>query len=100
MKKEAQAIERLCDSKSKVSSHYFIKNNGKVLNLIPDLYTAWHAGKSNWKKLKSLNNYSIGIDSAIRDFSLTFFYYYFNANSSSDLDDDGLVFSISRKTSF
>merc|ERR1712216_673528 len=62
MKKEAQAIKRLCDSKSKVSSHYFIKNNGKVLNLIPDLYTAWHAGDSKWKKFKSLNNYSIGIE--------------------------------------
>ena len=36
MKKENQAIKRLCDSKSKVSSHYFIKNNGKVLNLITD----------------------------------------------------------------
>ena len=62
MKKEAQAIKRLCDSKSKVSSHYFIKNNGKVLNLIPDLYTAWHAGNSKWKKFTSLNNYSIGIE--------------------------------------
>ena len=62
MKKETRAIERLCDSESKVSSHYFVKNNGKVLNLIPDLYTAWHAGKSSWKKLKSLNNYSIGIE--------------------------------------
>ena len=38
MKKETQAIKRLYDSKSKVSSHYFIKNNGKVLTLIPDLY--------------------------------------------------------------
>jgi len=62
MKKETQAIKRLCDSKSKVSSHYFVKNNGKVLNLIPDLYTAWHAGNSKWKKFKSLNNYSIGIE--------------------------------------
>ena len=48
--------------KSKVSSHYFIKNNGEILNLIPDLYTAWHAGKSQWKKFKSLNKYSIGIE--------------------------------------
>ena len=32
MKKENQAIRRLCDSKSKVSSHYFIKNNRRVLN--------------------------------------------------------------------
>jgi len=62
MKKETRAIERLCDFKSKVSSHYFVKNNGKVLNLIPDLYTAWHAGDSKWKKFKSLNNYSIGIE--------------------------------------
>ena len=62
MKKESLAIKRLCDSKSKVSSHYFVKNNGKVLNLIPDLYTAWHAGDSKWKKFKSLNNYSIGIE--------------------------------------
>ena len=30
--------------KSKVSSHYFIKNNGEILNLVPDLYKAWHAG--------------------------------------------------------
>tara|TARA_Y100000022_G_scaffold21021_1_gene15992 strand:- start:1516 stop:2163 length:648 start_codon:yes stop_codon:yes gene_type:complete len=46
------------------------------------------------------SNYYIGIDTFLRDFTLTFFYYYFNANGSSDLDDDGLVFSISRKTSF
>ena len=62
MKKESEAIKRLCDSTSKVSSHYFIKNNGKVLNLVPDQYTAWHAGISYWKKFKSLNKYSIGIE--------------------------------------
>ena len=62
MKKESEAIQRLCDIKSKVSSHYFIKNNGKVLNLVPDLYTAWHSGESYWKKFKSLNKYSIGIE--------------------------------------
>ncbi len=62
MKKESAAIKKLCDPKSKVSSHYFIKNNGKILNLVPDLYNAWHAGKSNWKNLKSLNKYSIGIE--------------------------------------
>ena len=62
MKKETEAIKRLRDNKSKVSSHYFIKKNGSVLNLVPDLYTAWHAGKSNWKKFKSINKYSIGIE--------------------------------------
>tara|TARA_Y100001936_G_C16062401_1_gene664945 strand:- start:124 stop:867 length:744 start_codon:yes stop_codon:yes gene_type:complete len=62
MKKESSAIKKLCDSKSKVSSHYFIKYNGQVLNLVPDLYKAWHAGKSSWGKFKSLNKYSIGIE--------------------------------------
>ena len=62
MKKESQAIKRLCDHKSKVSAHYFIKKNGSVQNLVPDLYVSWHAGISSWKKLKSLNEYSIGIE--------------------------------------
>ena len=43
MKKEKDAINKLTNEKSKVSCHYFIKNNGEILNLIPDLYTAWHA---------------------------------------------------------
>ena len=56
----------------------------------------------SYKNLNASNgiNYSIGIDSAIGGFDLTFLYYYFNANGLSDLDDDGLVFSISKKTSF
>ena len=62
MKKEKDAIKRLCDYKSKVSCHYFIKGNGNMLNLVPELYTSWHAGKSYWKKFNSLNKYSIGIE--------------------------------------
>ena len=62
MKKEILAIKKLCDQKSKVSAHYFIKKNGEIWNLVPDMYIAWHAGKSSWKKCKSLNKYSIGIE--------------------------------------
>ena len=62
MKNEKQAIRRLTDSKSKVSSHYLIKNNGEILTLVPDLYVAWHAGISHWKKNKFLNINSIGIE--------------------------------------
>ena len=62
MKSETAAIKRLCNSKSKVSSHYFIKKNGEILNLIPDNYIAWHAGKSRWKKKSFLNKNSIGIE--------------------------------------
>ena len=62
MKNELEAIKRLCDYRSNVSSHYFIKNNGEILNLVPDLYVAWHAGKSSWKRYKFLNKFSIGIE--------------------------------------
>ena len=62
MKKEKQAIEKLTNSKSKVSCHYFVKNNGDILNLVPEKYVAWHAGVSFWKNYKSLNKYSLGIE--------------------------------------
>jgi N-acetylmuramoyl-L-alanine amidase len=62
MKNELLALDKLTDLKSKVSAHYFIKRNGKIINLVPDLYEAWHAGKSNWKNIQSLNRYSIGIE--------------------------------------
>ena len=62
MKKENQAISKLTNNKSKVSSHYLIKNNGDILTLVPDSFIAWHAGVSSWKKYKSINKYSIGIE--------------------------------------
>jgi N-acetylmuramoyl-L-alanine amidase len=62
MKKESAAINRLTEIQSQVSSHYLIKNNGEVINLVPDLYIAWHAGISAWKNFNSLNKYSIGIE--------------------------------------
>ena len=62
MKNEFAAIKRLCDENKKVSTHYFIKNNGEILNMVPDLYEAWHAGKSRWNKHYSLNKNSIGIE--------------------------------------
>ena len=62
MKKENQAITQLTNTKSKVSSHYLIRNNGEILTLVPDFYIAWHAGVSSWKNYKSINKYSIGIE--------------------------------------
>ncbi len=62
MKKESDAISRLTDPYSKVSSHYLIRKNGQIITLVPDLYIAWHAGHSLWKNLKYLNKNSIGIE--------------------------------------
>ena len=62
MRKERDAIDRLTKIQSEVSSHYLIKKNGVVVEMVPDLYVAWHAGKSSWKSFKSLNKNSIGIE--------------------------------------
>ena len=62
MKKESAAISRLTNIQSEVSSHYLIKKNGDIVVMVPDLYIAWHAGKSSWKSFKSLNKNSIGIE--------------------------------------
>ena len=62
MNSESKAINRLTDDRSKVSCHYFIKKNGTIILMVPEVYEAWHAGKSNWKKDKLLNKSSIGIE--------------------------------------
>ena len=62
MKREKDAIKKLTSFNSKVSCHYLITYNGEILNLVPELYIAWHAGVSKWKNVKSLNKYSIGIE--------------------------------------
>ena len=40
MKKESDAIKKLTRIQSEVSSHYFIRNNGDIILLVPDLYIA------------------------------------------------------------
>ena len=62
MRSENKAIKRLTDLNSNVSCHYFIKRNGQIILMVPELYEAWHAGKSNWKKDISLNKKSLGIE--------------------------------------
>jgi len=62
MKNELEAISRLTNLQSEVSCHYLIKNNGEIVKVVPDLYIAWHAGKSTWKNYKSLNQNSLGIE--------------------------------------
>ena len=62
MKSEKAAVNRLTNIQSQVASHYLITRSGKLINLVPDLYIAWHAGISSWKTLNSLNKNSIGIE--------------------------------------
>lgn len=62
MKSEKAAIRRLTEIQSEVSANYFIKKNGEIILMVPDLHIAWHAGKSKWKNYNFLNKHSIGIE--------------------------------------
>ena len=62
IKKEKNAIKKLTKIQSQVSAHYLIKINGEIIEMVPDLYVAWHAGVSNWGKCSSLNKHSIGVE--------------------------------------
>ena len=62
MRSENKAVKRLTDDNTNVSCHYFIKRNGQIILMVPELYEAWHAGKSKWKKDISLNKNSIGVE--------------------------------------
>ena len=62
MQSERESIIRLCNPKSKVSSHFVINRKGKTFRLVQDNQIAWHSGKSCWGKYKNLNKNSIGIE--------------------------------------
>jgi len=62
MKNGDAALDRLCCSDAEVSSHYFIRENGKIYQLVAEEQRAWHAGASCWKGIKDINSRSIGIE--------------------------------------
>lgn len=62
MRSADEAIARLRDPEARVSSHYVIDEDGRVLRLVPEERRAWHAGKSWWQGETDLNAVSIGIE--------------------------------------
>ncbi len=56
------ALARLCASSSKVSAHYFVFEDGRVIQMVPESRRAWHAGKSEWAGETDINSCSIGIE--------------------------------------
>ena len=62
MQSGRESLYKLCNPRSKVSSHFLIYQNGNVFRLVDDNRIAWHAGKSCWGKYKNLNKNSIGIE--------------------------------------
>ncbi len=58
----ARAIRILSDPGSKVSAHYVIDRDGRLVQLVDERARAWHAGDSRWGGIADLNSFSIGIE--------------------------------------
>lgn len=58
----AEALARLTDAASKVSSHYLVDEDGTIFSLVPEAKRAWHAGVSSWRGDTETNARSIGIE--------------------------------------
>jgi len=52
----------------RVSSHFLIRRGGDIVQFVPCLRRAWHAGVSNWHGRSGCNDYSIGIELEGSDF--------------------------------
>ncbi len=57
-----QTIRTFHSAKAGVSSHYVVGRDGKVVQMVNDLYRAHHAGLGKWGNNTDLNSSSIGIE--------------------------------------
>jgi N-acetyl-anhydromuramoyl-L-alanine amidase len=46
----------------RVSSHFFIRRDGSLVQFVPCARRAWHAGASSWRGREHCNDFSIGIE--------------------------------------
>jgi N-acetylmuramoyl-L-alanine amidase len=63
MKTSLAALARLREAaEPRVSSHYFIDEDGTIIQLVAERERAWHAGLSSWAGESDINSCSIGIE--------------------------------------
>jgi N-acetylmuramoyl-L-alanine amidase len=56
------ALERLTTAASKVSAHYVVFEDGRIVQCVPEAMRAWHAGVSSWAGETDINSRSIGVE--------------------------------------
>jgi N-acetylmuramoyl-L-alanine amidase len=56
------ALELLKARGSEVSAHYFVFEDGRIVQMVQESRRAWHAGKSLWAGETDINSRSIGIE--------------------------------------
>ncbi|SDX70090.1 N-acetylmuramoyl-L-alanine amidase [Flavobacterium degerlachei] len=57
-----QTIKTFTLTRTQVSAHYVIADDGTVVQMLNDYMRAWHAGRGSWGKDTDLNSSSIGIE--------------------------------------
>lgn len=56
------ALERLCDAEAKVSAHYLVEEDGRIIQMVDEADRAWHAGVASWCGHENINARSVGIE--------------------------------------
>jgi AmpD protein len=46
----------------RVSTHFFIRRDGALVQFVPCVRRAWHAGVSSWRGQHGCNDFSVGIE--------------------------------------
>lgn len=64
MASASEALLWLANPLSEVSCHYFVFEDGRIWQMVPEARRAWHAGKSSWHGETDMNSRSIGIEIA------------------------------------
>lgn len=64
MPSASEALLWLANPISEVSCHYFVFEDGRVWQMVPENRRAWHAGKGSWHGETDMNSRSIGIEIA------------------------------------
>ncbi|WP_132255711.1 N-acetylmuramoyl-L-alanine amidase [Methylobacterium segetis] len=64
METASAALQRLANPVAEVSAHYFVFEDGRAVQMVPEGRRAWHAGAAAWKGERDVNSRSIGIEIA------------------------------------
>lgn len=46
----------------RVSAHFFVRRDGRIVQFVPCVKRAWHAGVSSWQGRERCNDFSVGIE--------------------------------------
>ena len=83
MQSKIESIKRLINPRSKVSTHYLIDRNGKVLNLVDEKKLLGMLENQKWMNYVNLNKNSIGIELVNRGHNIK--YEEFTKNTNQNL---------------